>query len=77
MEHFNDDGDLNQINYLFYCLDSTSKNKNFISISCQWISLVSLPLQLMKVTVLAESYNYLPILIMICQLQRCLLTVAR
>ena len=33
--------------------------------------------QLMKATVLAESYNYLSIFIVICRLQRCLLTVAR
>ena len=38
---------------------------------------VSLPLQLMKVTVLAESYYILSIFIAICLLQRCLLTVAR
>ena len=36
-----------------------------------------LPLQLMKATVLAESYNYLSIFIVICRLQQCLLTVAR
>ena len=33
----------------------------------------SLPLQLMKVTVLAESYNYLSAFIVICLLQRCLI----
>ena len=38
---------------------------------------VSLPLQLMKATVRAESYNNLSIFIVICLLQRCLLTVAR
>ena len=37
----------------------------------------SLPLQLMKATVLAESYNNLSIFIVICLLQQCLLTVAR
>jgi len=37
---------------------------------------VSLPLQLMKATVLTESY-ILSIFIVICLLQRCLLTVAR
>ena len=36
----------------------------------------SLPLQLMKATVLTESYNYLSIFIVICRLQRSLLTVA-
>jgi hypothetical protein len=35
------------------------------------------PLQLMKATVLAESYDILSICIVICLLQRCLLTVAR
>ena len=34
---------------------------------------ISLPLQLMKATVLTESYNILSIFIMICLLQRCLL----
>ena len=33
--------------------------------------------QLMKATVLAESYNILYIFVMICLLQRCLVTVAR
>jgi len=33
------------------------------------LSTVSLPLQLMKATVLAESYNNLSIFIMICLLQ--------
>ena len=35
-------------------------------------TLVSLPLQLMKVTVLAESSNLLSFFIVICALQRCL-----
>ena len=38
---------------------------------------VSLPLELMKATVLTESYYILSILIVTYGLQRCLLTVAR
>jgi hypothetical protein len=37
----------------------------------------SLPLQLMKATVLAESYHILSTFIAMCRLQRCVLTVAR
>ena len=44
---------------------------------CGFHQLKSLPLLLMKATVLAESYNYLYIFIVICLLQWCLLTVAR
>ena len=38
---------------------------------------ISLPVQLMKATVLAESYYISSIFIVIYRLQRCLLTVAR
>jgi hypothetical protein len=38
---------------------------------------VSLPLQLMKTTVLAESSNLLSFFIIICAVQRCLRIVAR
>jgi len=38
---------------------------------------VSLPLQLMKATVLAESYNISSFFIVIYELKRCLLRVAR
>ena len=55
--------------------ENLTRALNTTSIKCCLPS--TLPLQLMKATDLAESYNYLSIFIVICLLQRCLLTVAR